>query len=295
MNIIYSNSTQSTRFHEGPVPYLTFPLLSEYTWLRHGFSTRLGGVSEGIYASMNLGFSRGDDPEAVRENFRRIGSALHILPEQMVKTDQTHTTNVMYIDEACCGMGILRERSFHDIDGFITDRPGVALVTSFADCVPVFLVDPVHHAIGSVHSGWRGTVGRISEKAVAAMTGRFGTRPADLVAFIGPSICRSCYEISEEVAEKFAESYGDEVFRGILTPEPADRLLPYDPVTNAVPGHYLLDLWKANEANLLHAGLNPEHIGITDLCTCCNPALLHSHRATKGQRGTLCGFLMIEE
>ena len=291
MQITYSNTNHSTRLHAEGTPYLTFPMFSAFDWIRHGFSTRLGGVSEGIYASMNLSFTRGDCRPSVEENFRRIGSALQIPVEDMVMSDQTHTTNILYVDDSHRGMGILRDRDFHDIDGLITDVPGVCLVTSYADCVPLFFVDPVHHAIATSHSGWRGTVHNITQNTVTAMQTRFGTNPSDLVAFIGPSICGHCYEVSEDVAEEFAQAYGPEVFHGILTNEwshPMDGSTP-----TPIPGKYLLNLWRANEINMLRAGIRPENIGITDLCTCCNPTLLHSHRASKGQRGGLCGFMEI--
>lgn len=143
-------------------PFLEFPLFKNTGIVRHGFSTRLGGVSKGYYSSMNLSFERGDDPEAVRENFRRMGAAIGVSCEDMVLSKQTHTTNVRIVTEEDRGKGILKERDYTDVDGLITDRPGICLVTSYADCVPLYFVDPVRKVIGLSHSGWRGTVGKLS-------------------------------------------------------------------------------------------------------------------------------------
>ena len=140
-------------------PYLQFPLLERTGIVDHGFSTRLGGVSRGEFASLNLSFDRGDEPEAVRENFRRIGASIGVKCEDMVLSQQTHTTNIRLIKEEDRGKGVVRERDYTDVDGMITDVPGICLVTSFADCVPLYFVDPVKKVIGLSHSGWRGTVG----------------------------------------------------------------------------------------------------------------------------------------
>ena len=129
-------------------PYLQFPLLERTGIVDHGFSTRLGGVSRGDFASLNLSFDRGDDPEAVRENFRRIGASIGVKCEDMVLSQQTHTTNIRLVKEEDRGKGIVRERDYTDVDGLITDVPGICLVTSFADCVPLYFVDPVKRAVG---------------------------------------------------------------------------------------------------------------------------------------------------
>ena len=286
MNINYINFNNTTRYNDGKVPYITFRNFEKLKFIRHGFSTRLGGISKGIFSTMNLTFTRGDDEDAVRENFRLMGDALGISPENMVYAKQTHTTNVLAVNEKYCGMGVVRERSFDDVDGFVTNRPGVALVTSYADCVPVFLADPVQKSIGLVHSGWRGTVNNIAKVAVDKMVSLYNSHPENIVAFIGPSICRNCYEVGTDVAEQFAQEYKDNVFDGILYPVKPDA---------EYGEKFRLDLHRANVVNLLGAGIKEENIGVTDICTCCNPELLFSHRASKGQRGGLCGFLEITE
>ena len=261
------------------VPYIQFKNLSATGIVKHGFSTRKGGVSTGIFSSMNLNFKRGDDPDAVLENYRRMAAALNMRVEDMVLSDQTHTTNVRVITEEDRGKGILRPQDYSDVDGMITNVPGIVLVTSYADCVPLYFVDPVRKAIGLSHSGWKGTFGHIGQKTVEKMHEVYGSEPKDIVADIGPSICQSCYEVSDDVAEAFRANFtADEV---------ADILL------DKGNGKYQLDLWKANWYVLTDAGILPEHLSVTDLCTACHPDLLWSHRKTNGQRGGLSAFLSL--
>ena len=228
---------------------------------------------------MNLNFKRGDDPDAVMENYRRMAAALNMRVEDMVLSDQTHTTNVRVITEEDRGKGILKPQDYSDVDGMITNVPGIVLVTSYADCVPLYFVDPVRKAIGLSHSGWKGTVGHIGQKTVWKMHEVYGSEPKDIVAAIGPSICQSCYEVSDDVAEAFRANF--------TADEAADILL------DKGNGKYQLDLWKANWYVLTDAGILPEHLSVTDLCTACHPDLLWSHRKTNGQRGGLSAFLSL--
>lgn len=261
------------------VPYIQFKNLSATGIVKHGFSTRKGGVSTGIFSSMNLNFKRGDDPDAVMENYRRMAAALNMRVEDMVLSDQTHTTNVRVITEEDRGKGILKPQDYSDVDGMITNVPGIVLVTSYADCVPLYFVDPVRKAIGLSHSGWKGTVDHIGQKTVCKMHEVYGSEPKDIVAAIGPSICQSCYEVSDDVAEAFRANF--------TADEAADILL------DKGNGKYQLDLWKANWYVLTDAGILPEHLSVTDLCTACHPDLLWSHRKTNGQRGGLSAFLSL--
>lgn len=261
------------------VPYIQFKNLSATGIVKHGFSTRKGGVSTGIFSSMNLNFKRGDDPDAVLENYRRMAAALNMRVDDMVLSDQTHTTNIRVITEEDRGKGILRPQDYSDVDGMITNVPGIVLVTSYADCVPLYFVDPVRKAIGLSHSGWKGTVGHIGQKTVWKMHEVYGSEPKDIVAAIGPSICQSCYEVSDDVAEAFRANF--------TADEAADILL------DKGNGKYQLDLWKANWYVLTDAGILPEHLSVTDLCTACHPELLWSHRKTNGQRGGLSAFLSL--
>ena len=260
------------------VTYLTYPAFEKFPEFYHGFSTRLGGVSKGIYSSMNLSFTRGDEEEAVLENYRRIADAIGFSMEGIVCSDQTHTVHIRQVTEADKGKGVLQKKDYTDIDGLITNVPSITLTTFYADCVPLFFLDPVNKAAGLAHSGWRGTVGRMGEKMVRAMKDAFGSEPENLYAGIGPSICQDCYEVSADVADRFREEFqGYEEDAGLLY--------------KTKPGKYQLNLWKANEIVLTEAGILREHISFPGICTCCNPEFLFSHRASQGKRGNLCAFL----
>ncbi len=261
------------------LPLLHYPLLDETGMVEHCFTTRLGGVSEDIYSSLNFSFTRGDKPEAVLENYRRVAETFGKTVDDFICTDQTHTTTVLRVGKEEAGYGVTKERPYTDVDGLITNEPGVILSTFYADCVPLYFVDPVHKAIGLSHSGWRGTVGRMGQKTLEAMKEAFGTNPADVYAAIGPSICQDCYEISEDVAEHFYEEFkghGDEI------------------LISKGNGKYQLDLWKTNEIVMLDAGILPEHLAVTNVCTCCNSEVLFSHRASHGKRGNLAAFMMLK-
>lgn len=264
----------------GEVLYLICPLLEQTGLVKHGFSTRIGGVSEGIWSSMNLSFSRGDKETSVRENFRRMANALGISEDSFVFSHQTHTTNVRKVIEEDRGKGIAKPIDYQDVDGLITNVSGICLSTFYADCVPLYFVDPVRKAIGLSHSGWRGTVGKIGKVTIEQMQREYGTNPTDVVATIGPSICQECYEVSEDVIIEFQKSFSKEHWDSI-----------YYKKTN---GKYQLDLWKANEIILLEAGVRKENLAVTNLCTCCNSEELFSHRASQGKRGNLAAFLALK-
>ena len=264
----------------GEVLYLTYPLLENTGIVKHGFSTRVGGVSEGVCSTMNLSFSRGDDENAVRENFRRMANALDVEEDCFVFSQQTHTTNVRKVTLDDKGKGLTRQLDYQDVDGLITNVPGLCLSTFYADCVPLYFVDPVQKAIGLSHSGWRGTVGKIGAVTVQKMREEYGSKPEDIIAAIGPSICQDCYEVSEDVIVEF-QNYFDEKYWKEL----------YYRKEN---GKYQLNLWKANEIVLAEAGILKEHIAVTNLCTCCNSEVLFSHRASNGKRGNLAAFMALK-
>lgn len=262
------------------VTYLAWQKIEELNMVRHGFSTRLGGVSEGVFFSMNLSYIRGDQKEAVDENFRRIAAAIGFEIESIVMAEQTHTTNVVTVTEKDRGRGLEGKESWTDVDGLITNLPGLTLATFYADCVPLYFVDTVHRAIGLSHSGWRGTVGKIGQKTIEAMNREYGTTPQDLLVAIGPSICPDCYEVSGDVIEEFQQNFDRKHWDNLFCAK-----------SN---GKYQLNLWKANEIIFLEAGIPQKNICLPNLCTCCNPEFLFSHRASKGKRGNLAAFLQLK-
>lgn len=278
----FKNSSTAFINQNREVPFLTFPVLSDISFLQHGFSTRLGGISTGIFASMNLGADSStyvDDPANIQENYRRISESIGIDPNSIVISKQVHKTNIRLVDEKDCGKGLYKPRDYDEIDGLITNTPGVTLVTKYADCVPLFFVDPIKKAIGLTHSGWRGTVKKIGKITVQEMQIKFGCNPKAIIAVIGPSICSDCYEVGAEVAGEFLHAFeisGDN-----------------DIIRKNENGKYQCNLWAANHAVLSEAGLSPEHIHISGVCTSCNSELLFSHRKTNGKRGSLAAFLAI--
>lgn len=283
----------------GDVEYLTFPILEETGCVKHLFTTRLGGVSEGIYATMNLDYNRGDERSRVLENYKRISNVLGVPLENMVTSKQTHTTNIRLVTAEDKGKGVIRPVDYDDVDGLITQEKGIMLVTAYADCVPLYFVDPVNQAIGLAHSGWRGTVREMGACMVRAMGEQFGSRPENLMAAIGPSICQDCYEVSEDVAEEFVDLLAgtEELLQEIHESGCYDDGRGFRQVVEKGkgPGKYQLDLWLANLLILRKAGIPLKQIAVTDLCTCHNPDYLFSHRASQGKRGTLKAFLMLRE
>lgn len=280
LGLVYKNKEHIFDEMEGAVPYLSFPMFRDTGLVTDGFSTRLGGVSEGCFSSLNLSFDRGDDRAAVAENFRRMGEALGVRCEDMVLSQQTHTTNIRIVTDEDRGKGITRERDYTDIDGLITNVPGICLVTTYADCVPLYFLDPAKKVIALSHSGWRGTVGKIGKKTVELMHVKFGSDPADILAAVGPSVCQDCYEVSADVIDRFKEVFDRSAWDELFYEKP--------------DGKYQLDLWKANEKIFLEAGIRKDHIAVTNVCTHCNSEILYSHRAMGDKRGNLCAFLALK-
>lgn len=268
-------------FHEEAGPcYFTFPALEETGLCRHAFSTRLGGVSRGQYASLSLSFFMGDEREAVYENFRRICGAIGVDEEKLVFGCQTHSANVRVVTAADAGKGILRQRDYTDVDGLVTNVPGLPLCTLYADCVPLLFLDPVKGVVGCSHAGWRGTAAAIGRRTVEVMQETYGSRPADILACIAPSIGPCCYEVDEPLRAAFS-SIPDVSPEGLLQPKGE--------------GKYMLNLWETNRRVLLAAGLLPEHITVAGICTCCHADIFHSHRATGGHRGSLAAIIALKE
>ncbi len=278
----YKNNIKiiETKTKDGVV-YLSYPMIEATDIVKHGFSTRLGGVSSGEFSSMNLSFVRGDKDELVQENFTRIANAIGVDKAQIVCSKQTHTSNVIVVDERDAGTGVTKPITYDDVDGMITNVPGLCLATFYADCVPLYFVDPVKKAIGLSHSGWRGTVGKIGKITVEKMQEVYGSNPSDIVAAIGPSICQDCYEVSQDVIEEFKNQYDESYWKELFYKKEN--------------GKYQLNLWKANEFVMLESGIPKEQIAVTNICTCCNWEILFSHRKSEGKRGNLGAFLALKQ
>ena len=272
-----NRTTTSIKFGSG-IPYISFNALEQTGMVVNAFSTRQGGVSVGCLESMNLGFNRGDLDENVLKNHKIFAKAVGFPYENIVTTNQTHTTNVRVVTKEDCGKGITKDRDYSDVDGLITNIPGIVLATYYADCVPLYILDPINKAIGLSHSGWKGTVKRIGDNTLKLMNENYGTNPKDVICCIGPSICQDCYEISEDVANEFINEFGKN-----------NKIL-----YNKGNGKYQLNLWESVKQVFLDAGVEYDNIYTTDICTCCNKDELFSHRGHHGKRGNLAAFLMLK-
>ncbi len=270
----------------GGLQILELTPLAKLPWLIHGFSTRPGGVSR-LEAEkvLNLGFMEWDTRENVLENRCRFQSALAAGDLQLIPLKQIHSDVIRIYPQStsdpCKG------------DASATDRPGLLLGVQTADCVPILLVDPKKRAVAAIHAGWRGTLARITQKAVGRMQLEFGSNPAHLLAAIGPSIGPCCYEVAANFVIKFTAQFADAVgyfdeARSGEEPNPLQWLNMSPPGHQPPPQNVRLDLRKANRSQLLAAGLHPQNIFISDLCTACRTDLFFSHR----REGLLSGRLM---
>jgi YfiH family protein len=242
--------------------------------VRHGFSTRGGGISRGTFASLNLGLRVGDDPEAVVENRRRFLASVGLLPGRTVGVQQVHGTRVVTMTAADGGAGVLPDAPLPEAaDALITDTPGLGLLVLAADCVPLLFWDPVRRAVGAAHAGWRGSVAGIAVQTVAAMAAAFGCRPGDLVVGIGPAIGGCCYEVDGPV------------LTALDAQQPGHATAVTQP--SARPDRRMLDLKALNRLQLTAAGVPPASLEVSDLCTACHSDLLFSER----RLGRPCGRL----
>lgn len=245
----------------------------ELTWLRHGFSTRHGGVSQGECASLSFSYQK--EPEAVvDENFKRFCAANTLPFESLALTHQTHTSNVAIVNNSFCNRG--RDRTLRETDGVVTSAADLGLVCFTADCVPLLMVDPKAKVIAAVHAGWRGTVQSIAANAIQKMVEQ-GANPQDILVAIGPSIGPCHFEVGREVAEEFANRFGEKL-----------------PLKEHREGHSMVDLWEANRLVLMEAGVQKDHIFTSNLCTYCNNSDFYSHRYTNGRRGSLIAAIAME-
>ena len=262
--------------HNG-VPFLTCDGFQEAGGVAHGFSTRDGGVSQGMWASLNLGVSRGDDPDRVRENYRRFTAAIGCRPGPYAMNNQVHGDLVRVVTSAD-GKEDVYGRETWEADGLITDVPGIILTVFTADCIPVLLYDPVRRVTGAVHAGWRGTALGVVQRAVEKMGEVFACRPEDILAAIGPGIGQCCFETHEDVPNAMTTALRREA-------------LPYLKLLES--GKYKVDLKGLNRQWLTRAGVAEEHIALCPACTACDTRQFWSHRVQGTQRGSLAAMIQL--
>jgi hypothetical protein len=260
--------------------FLQSDILGDSNRVVHAFSTRQGGVSGGPYATLNLGTSVGDDPVAVEENRRRFFGTFGIQSSQVVRVKQVHGDGVLTVTEDVVSRrgfpGVLVDERY-EYDALVTNLPGLALVVSTADCLPLLIHDPVQGAVAAVHAGWRSTAKGIAARALEAMTVAYGTEPKDCRVAIGPGIRGCCYEVGEEVTKAMA----------VALPTWEAH------VEQTSPGHWRLDLAGVNRALLEAAGVRTRRIADVELCTGCRRDLFFSHRAEKGRTGRMMNLILM--
>ncbi|MCE5188426.1 MAG: peptidoglycan editing factor PgeF [Eubacteriales bacterium] len=250
------------------------PALERLAGFDHGFSARSGGVSEGFFTSLNLSFTRPESRDNVVENYRRFCRAAQIPFDRMVMDSYAHETTVLCVDGRDAGKGYLRD-PLPSCDGLITNDPSITLITGHADCMAFYCIDPVKRCIGLAHAGWRGALGRIGAVVVKGLSNHYGSNPKDLVIGIGPSICPDCFEVGSNVAGEFAAAFPD---IPCVLERPDQK--PH------------VDLWMVAAKQFLDAGVLPEHISLSGVCT-AETHRLYSHRRDRGRTGGMAAYLRI--
>jgi hypothetical protein len=293
----------------GRIQVVRAPGWERYPWLLHGFSCRPGGVSD-VYGagSLNLGWTKHDDSANVAENRRRFVRTVTVgRSPGMVTLRQTHTGLVRIVEAGDSPLQTAEGKAVLHGDAVMTDAPGHLLGVQVADCVPVLVADPKRRAVAAFHAGWRGTLKRIVERGIGRMRLRYGSRPEDLIAVVGPSIGVCCYAVGEEVRHEFKSqfAYGEGLFREVYDSDPVKEKYPLLFLTARAPGHsnigpqIHLDLWEANRQQLLDAGLKEKKVGVIGECTACTrfkggTLKYFSHRGEGGFAGRMIAAIGID-
>lgn len=261
------------------LPFYSIPAFTASDLVTHGFTTRDGGVSTGSYAALNLGLHVGDDPGKVLENRRRASEALGMELERLVAGQQVHGDQVAVITQEHLGRGgASMDTALAGIDALITNVPGVPLSSYYADCVPLFFLDPANKAVALAHAGWKGTVMGIGAKTVQYMQRYYGSKPQEILVGIGPSVGRCCYQVDRPVMDKLSSSFS--YWQQLVTPLKDEK--------------WMLDLWETNRRVLLEAGVEENNITTAAVCTACHSDIFFSYRAASGWTGRMAALIMIK-
>lgn len=264
---------------EGDVGYLTFKDFKKYNFINHAYLTRLGGVSKNEFKSLNLSFSCGDDQASVMKNYDILCSALNLNKDKIVRTKQVHKNKITVVSEKDILDKNFKERVFKGSDGLITNIPGVILTTLHADCMALFMVDPVLKVVGLAHAGWRGTVSKIAKSLLEMFINNYGSNPENIVCALGPAIGKCCFEVDKDTFEEFKKIGISDFEKCYISKE----------------NKYYIDSIEVNKKILIESGVKSENIFKSDVCTSCNHDLLFSHRASGGKRGNNLAFITIKE
>lgn len=267
-NFYKSYNTNGVHFYKNE-------LLERTGFVNHAFSTRIGGVSKNAYSSLNLGINTDDDKSDVLNNFNIFAKAIGTDVSKMVLSHQVHSANIRVVGKKDLGKGILKESDIKEVDGLITSEKGVALVTFYADCTPLLILDTKNRVIASVHSGWRGTLSKIAQKAVIKMQNEFGSLPKDLICVTGPSIKKCHFEVGEEVFNEFKAEFKKSCEINTIFKN----------------NKYYIDTDALNYESLVDVGVLKDNISICPICTYCNNDIFFSHRADGGKTGRMCAVI----
>jgi len=249
--------------------------IRKYPWLIAGFTTRQGGISQDYYHSFNLGLHVDDDPEHVISNRKKLLQLVDFTEDQWVSANQTHSDHLYHVGKNDGGKGLHSlETALDDVDGLYTTDDDKLLTSFYADCVPLFFLDPGLRLIGVAHAGWKGTVAEIGPKLIRRWEEQFGSRVEDIQVVIGPSIGGCCYEVNDAVISHIPEQF---------------RVEPV--VIAKENGKYMLDLKKCNANFLEKAGVPQQNIEISSWCTSCHQHLFFSHRKEQGRTGRMVAFI----
>ena len=256
------------RHENGALAYYTVPSFDKTGLVRHGLSTRLGGVSTGETAQLNLGFNKKDTRDNVYKNFGIICVELGIERDKLVLSNQVHENRVRVITSRDCGKGIVRESDIVGIDALVCGESGVPFVVFCADCVPVLFLDTQKKVAALAHSGWHSTVKNIVGEVIKTMCTSFNSRPEDIMCAIGASIGQCCFEVDSDVAQMFNAEF-----------------------VSVKGGRHHVDLWGVIEKQLTDAGVLGNNITLANVCTCCNSNEFFSSRAQNGRMGLMGAFM----
>lgn len=261
---------------DGKTPYYQSRLFNKYG-IRHAFFTKIGGVSQGVFESLNFAEGIGeikDSEENVMQNYEIAANVFGLHKSDVCRTYQTHTSLVILADEEMRGVGTVKPKFDFGVDGLVTVEKDLLLSVRTADCVPVLLCDTEKKVCAAVHAGWRGTVGGITKNAVELMVGQ-GAKRENILAAIGPCIAKCCYEVGTEVREEF------------VSVNPG-----YSAFFTSNSEKFMLDLNLANKTILIEAGIRPTNISVAEICTKCNSDKFFSHRLSGTNRGTMSAFIV---
>lgn len=279
------------KFNKLTIPYYSFESMDRRGFVGNAFTSKEWypeGVDKDPAFDLKVYYREGEDIDKITEANRKFLSQIGASVDSLVTVNQKHTNNVLVAGASDAGQSLLRDK-FLNTDGIVTNVPGSVLVIDVADCTPVFFADPVKKAVGLAHAGRKGTQLHIDQEVIAAMIREYGSDPSDIIVGIGPSICQECYEVGDDVADEFWEDWSS----GFKMGEAAG--FAREDVMKHMNGKYHINIWEANRLSLIQAGVKPENIEVSGICTRCNKDRFYSFRGDGGIINENAGYIFIKE